>query len=332
MSYYGYYNQPSFAQRIIAAFEAGRREREAEERKAREAEDRKLQQEFLQHQLRQLRLEDKIAARKEAAETYGFLQGTPGIEFPPTTDTSVPSASPTTADGFERVPTITAPIENVLRHPEITIPGIYGPDIKVRPLTSQEIEAKTFKQKVLEQAQKQAAREAELQMKQRYETTQVAPGHTVLQGGKPVYTAPAQRRMRELTINLNGRPTPARLDMDTGKVYIGDQEIQDVQVWRDPEKPQKPEKERLVAMRYSRDGKNYVKWVPESKVPVGQEFEAPTTNQSVFDQLLGQQPAANLEPGNGRKITTEIAARYLALAGNDPEKARQMAAQDGWVF
>lgn len=112
---------PSFAERIIAAHQAGLQARQAKEQQAQQAEDRKLQQQILKHNIDRLKITDLLEARKAAAETAGLLQGTPGQV--------VPDSSP---EGGTKI----------LPHPPITIPGIPDwnvPDATVQPQTAQEI-------------------------------------------------------------------------------------------------------------------------------------------------------------------------------------------------
>lgn len=74
-----------------------------------------------------------------------------------------------------------------------------------------------------------------------------------------------------------------------------------------------------------------------------QKPAAQDATQITMDWLRGGQPAAvsaqpsvnsnqQLPRGNGNKIDRATAQQFLAAAGNDPTKARQLAQQNGWTF
>ncbi|RPJ51660.1 MAG: hypothetical protein EHM23_33835 [Acidobacteria bacterium] len=153
---YGY-EQPSFSSRIIAAFQAGSTERQADQDRLQEQEDRKLRQEILQDQLRQLKLQDKIRAHDEARQRAADTQGTPGMarsatiqSQAPIDNTLVPSKVVDEPIPAEPTPGQSRTLDlGQIAHAPINIPGVYGPDYSVRPQTQQEVAGEAFKQAML---------------------------------------------------------------------------------------------------------------------------------------------------------------------------------------
>jgi|WetSurMetagenome_2_1015567.scaffolds.fasta_scaffold103180_2 hypothetical protein len=164
------------ADSMIRAYLAGRSLAVEAERRRGEEEDRALHQQVLQHQLAEMKLSGKLRARQEAVERAKFYEGTPAEQIPPDLVEGPPETggAPITDAGGSLVPQRPTPgwdmgtnqpqqIPGEIRrqipfNPEtqnrfkpMTIPGVAGPDIQIRPQTAEQASLRTaLAQKILE--------------------------------------------------------------------------------------------------------------------------------------------------------------------------------------
>lgn len=110
----------SFTQRIIAAHQAGLKEREAEDAKAMQAEDRKIQKQLLKHQMDKLKIDEALEKFKalQGQKAPEVQVGQPGTRQPVVSDVPEGGVQPIPApipSGFiqeQPMPSVSVPFES----------------------------------------------------------------------------------------------------------------------------------------------------------------------------------------------------------------------------
>ncbi len=189
----------SFAERLIAAHQAGLQHRQSQEEQAQRAEDRKLQQQILKHQIDRLKITDALDQRQAAAQQAQAMAGQPGQTVPDTT----PDASGESTGGTMVLPH--APVEFA------PVPGMDGaqglPGYSLTPPTLQEVMQK----------QKMAAYQAQ-QQKQQEDLFQASlRGTTTAPGSSTTFGVPGMTP----TSTVDGPPKPPAFSIEDNLTVDG---------------------------------------------------------------------------------------------------------------